>query len=47
MMTEVALPEKDACSGEGCDRLAVEVICLLERSFRGRDEDADFLVPQN
>ena len=30
--TEVARPEKDACSGEGCGRLAVEVICLLERS---------------
>ena len=44
MTTGVARPEKDACSGERCGRLAVEVICLLNAVSRGRDEDSDFLV---
>ena len=34
MTTGVARPDKDACSCEGCGRLAAEVICLLERSFQ-------------
>ena len=28
-----ARPVKDACSGEGCGWLAIEVICLIKRSF--------------
>ena len=33
MTTGVARPENDACSGEACGWLAVEIICLIKRSF--------------
>ena len=48
MMTEVARPENDACSGDRCGPLVGSICHLpakMQFSLRGHDEDADFVVP--